>query len=155
MTTDAAITPSCPPGPLVACCLDDDPAGLLSLTAARRLWGGSARLVLVHAGPRPLLVDTVDGVTVTRDEDLNAHERRWLAGVARREEVADTVFLEGLPGPAICAWAASAAPDVVVVGSHGRGSLGRALMGSVARHVVGHCTRPVLLVPAPRTEVSP
>jgi len=124
----------------------------VALTAARRLWEGRAYLVLVHAAPHALLVETVDGVTVAREEDLNAHRRRWLAGVAHREQVADTVLLEGLPGPVICEWAQTAAPDVVVVGSRGRSALHRVMMGSVARHVVGHCTRPVLVVPPSTTD---
>ena len=37
-------------------------------------------------------------------------------------------------------------PDVVVVGSHGRGFLGRVLIGSVSEYVVRHCTAPVLVV---------
>ena len=35
---------------------------------------------------------------------------------------------------------------MVVMGTHGHGLVGRALMGSVARRVVTDCTVPVLLV---------
>lgn len=37
--------------------------------------------------------------------------------------------------------------SVVCVGSHGRTGFLKALLGSVAEHVVHHCRRPVLLVP--------
>lgn len=134
--------------PLIACCIDDSPNGLAALIQARRLWGARAQLVLVHVAPRPLAVEMIDGVAVPRHDDLNAHERRWLVNIGRHERDARTVLLEGLPGRAICDWAAEAAPDVVVVASHGRGRLERAVVGSVARHVVEHCTRPVLMVPA-------
>ena len=36
--------------------------------------------------------------------------------------------------------------DLIVMGSHGRGWLGRLLMGSVAEHVMRHANRPVLIV---------
>ena len=97
----------------------------------------------------------IDGVAVPRHDDLNAEQRRWLTGVGGREQDTQTVLLEGLPGPEICGWAAAAAPDVVVVASHGRGRLEPALMGSMARHVMKHCTRPVLMVPATTKSPGP
>lgn len=36
--------------------------------------------------------------------------------------------------------------DLIVMGSHGHGSLGKLVMGSVATKVMAHCTKPVLLV---------
>ena len=38
--------------------------------------------------------------------------------------------------------------DLIVMGSHGRGWLGRVLMGSVAAHVMRHAACPVLVVKA-------
>jgi nucleotide-binding universal stress UspA family protein len=54
--------------------------------------------------------------------------------------------VEGSPGPMICQVAVDLGPDVVVVGSHGRGFLKRVVIGSVSEHVVRHCTAPVLVV---------
>ncbi len=40
-------------------------------------------------------------------------------------------------------------PDLVVVGSHGRGAVMRALLGSVAEHLCRRSPVPVVVVPAP------
>jgi len=37
-------------------------------------------------------------------------------------------------------------PDLIVIGTHGRGGVRRFLMGSVAEHVVRRASRPVLTV---------
>jgi nucleotide-binding universal stress UspA family protein len=57
---------------------------------------------------------------------------------------------QGDPGEAIVDAARSEAVDLVVVGSHGRGSMGRMLIGSVSDHVVRHAPCPVLVVRGPQ-----
>ena len=49
----------------------------------------------------------------------------------------------------ILALAAEEGVDLIVMGSHGRGWLGRLLMGSVAECVMRHATCPVLIVKPP------
>jgi nucleotide-binding universal stress UspA family protein len=44
--------------------------------------------------------------------------------------------------------------DTIVLGSHGRSAVARALMGSVSQGVVRHARRPVLVVPSSRNEAS-
>lgn len=61
---------------------------------------------------------------------------------------------EGEPGPSIVDAATSEQVDMVIVGSHGRGSMGRLLIGSVSEHVVRHAPCPVLVVRA-RPQASP
>jgi len=39
-------------------------------------------------------------------------------------------------------------PDLLIMSSHGRSGIARALLGSVTEHVIRHCKRPVLVVPA-------
>jgi nucleotide-binding universal stress UspA family protein len=53
---------------------------------------------------------------------------------------------EGEPGVEIAQAASESGFDLVVMGTHGRKLLTRALLGSVANTVVSSCTVPVLLV---------
>lgn len=53
---------------------------------------------------------------------------------------------DGDPGDMIVAAAQAEHPDIVVVGSHGRGAMGRLFLGSVSEHVVRHAPCPVLVV---------
>jgi nucleotide-binding universal stress UspA family protein len=79
---------------------------------------------------------------------------------ARREQLAqalvergrgmgvDVSFLvwTGDPGDMIVEAAEAEHADMVLVGSHGRGVVGRFLLGSVSEHVVRHAPCPVLVV---------
>ena len=51
----------------------------------------------------------------------------------------------GDPGESIVSAAESEAADLIVVGTHGRGTIGRLLIGSVSEHVVRHAPCPVLV----------
>jgi nucleotide-binding universal stress UspA family protein len=53
---------------------------------------------------------------------------------------------EGEPGPAIVEASVAEAADLIVVGTHGRGRVGRLVLGSVSDHVVRHAPCPVLIV---------
>jgi nucleotide-binding universal stress UspA family protein len=53
---------------------------------------------------------------------------------------------EGDPGESIVEAARSEHADLIVVGSHGRSGVGRALIGRVSDHVVRHAPCPVLVV---------
>jgi nucleotide-binding universal stress UspA family protein len=54
----------------------------------------------------------------------------------------------GEPGESIVEAARSENADVILVGAHSRGALGRLLMGSVSEHVARHAPCPVLIVRA-------
>lgn len=83
-----------------------------------------------------------------------ADAREALAAVAQhivqraRAAGAKATFLvwEGDPGEAIVAAADAEGADLIVVGSHGRGPVGRFLIGSVSDYVVRHARCPVLVV---------
>jgi nucleotide-binding universal stress UspA family protein len=65
----------------------------------------------------------------------------------RRQGTAVSFLIwEGEPGPSIVDAASSEAVDLVVVGTHGRGALGRLLIGSVSDFVVRNAPCPVLVV---------
>ncbi|MEO8208071.1 MAG: universal stress protein [Chloroflexota bacterium] len=59
---------------------------------------------------------------------------------------------EGEPGESIVEAAESEQVDLVVVGSHGRGSVGRFFLGSVSDHVVHNAHCPVVVVRARASE---
>jgi nucleotide-binding universal stress UspA family protein len=61
------------------------------------------------------------------------------AKVDKRIEVGDV-------GGTVCRVAADLHVDVIVVGSHGRGTIARILLGSVSEQVVRHAPCPVLVV---------
>jgi nucleotide-binding universal stress UspA family protein len=65
----------------------------------------------------------------------------------RRDRIPTSFLIwEGDPAESIVDAARSEGADVIVVGSHGRGALGRALIGSVSDQVVRHAPCPVLVV---------
>lgn len=57
--------------------------------------------------------------------------------------------IEGAPGPAIVETAKREGCDLIVMATHGRSGIGRALLGSVADHVIHHSPTPVFLVRPP------
>ena len=61
---------------------------------------------------------------------------------------------EGEPGESIVEAARAEHADLVIVGSHGRGSMGRLFIGSVSEHVVRHAPCPVLVVRKAPDEVQ-
>ena len=89
-------------------------------------------------------------------------DRRQVAAqalVARGRATGVTVWFlvwTGEPGESIVAAAEAENVDLVVVGTHGRGTIGRLLLGSVSEHVVRNAPCPVLVVrPASRSSDRP
>jgi nucleotide-binding universal stress UspA family protein len=58
----------------------------------------------------------------------------------------ETAIAEGRPSVEIVAYAAEHAVDLIVMGTHGRGTLGRAFLGSVADNVIRQAACPVMVV---------
>lgn len=119
-------------------------------TLAGRL---EARLTLLHVIPplttprrRPLVVSrenvqAAEGARVQL-ERLAASETRGLGAVAIQ-------VIAGDAAEQIVAAAARSGTDLIVVGTHGRGALGRLMLGSTAENVVRHAPCPVLVVRQP------
>ena len=83
------------------------------------------------------------------DQVRERREQLAQALVARgREEGVDVSFLvwTGDPGDVIVEAAQAEHADMVLVGSHGRGPVGRLLLGSVSEFVVRNAPCPVLVV---------
>lgn len=71
----------------------------------------------------------------------------WVVERARaRGVVARFLIWEGRPGESILEAASAEEAEVIVVGSHNRGRVGRLLLGSVSQHVVDRANRPVVVV---------
>jgi nucleotide-binding universal stress UspA family protein len=64
-------------------------------------------------------------------------------------ETVDTTLLHGSTASAILRYAHDGGHDLIVMGTHGRTGLRRAMLGSVAATVVRKSTCPVLTVRAP------
>jgi nucleotide-binding universal stress UspA family protein len=96
----------------------------------------------------PIPVDLAEQVVAFQRQDAigdleAAAERLGDAGA----HVRSTEIIEGLPGPAIVEAAERLECDLIAMATHGRGGLGRALLGSVADFVARNTTlAPVLMV---------
>jgi nucleotide-binding universal stress UspA family protein len=99
----------------------------------------------------PAVRGVAGGRVERMDQRRRARETSAQALVLRGREAGVPVsFLvwEGEPGPSIVDAATSEQVDMVIVGSHGRGSMGRLLIGSVSEYVVRQAPCPVLVVRA-------
>jgi nucleotide-binding universal stress UspA family protein len=114
----------------------------------------------IVAGPSPdALVDVsgMAGATMTPDEfdaRQSAATADGEATVAHAVEAlgldgAETRVVSGEPGLAVCDLADELDAAAIVLGSHGRSGIRRALLGSVSDHVVRHAGRPVVVVSRP------
>jgi nucleotide-binding universal stress UspA family protein len=109
-------------------------------------------------GARLLAVSVVDpgslrmpgGRYLARVDQVRAERERFAQDLVTRGRsigvTVDFLVWEGDPGEAIIDAAQAESADMIVVGSHGRGAVGRFLIGSVSDHVVRHASCPVLVV---------
>jgi len=107
-----------------------------SLLAVSVIDPGQLRMPGGRFGQR---VDQVRAARETVAQELVSRGRR-------RGVPVSFLIWEGEPGESIVAAAESEGADLIVVGSHGRGTVGRFLIGSVSDHVVRHAPCPVLVV---------
>ena len=59
---------------------------------------------------------------------------------------AQFLIWEGDPGASVIEAAESEGADIIVIGSHARGPIGRLLLGSVSSYVVAHGRQPVIVI---------
>jgi nucleotide-binding universal stress UspA family protein len=96
------------------------------------------------------LGDELELLRVVHEPDEAADARGYLESVALNGSVLTNVAT-GVPADQIVARARQPDLEMVVMSSHRRVGLPRAVLGSVAQHVVAHSPRPTLLTHAPRT----
>jgi nucleotide-binding universal stress UspA family protein len=110
-----------------------------------------AQSALMYGGPEPV------GAAVALQADLEQAAQEQLDRVVRDEDRRDlqatAVLRSGTtPAHAIVSYAQEAAADLIVIGTHGRGTLAHLFMGSVAERVVRLARCPVLTVRHPEHE---
>ena len=125
-------------------------------------WMGStlrARVDVVLVGDVP----AAGQLSETSRRTMRDEYRRWSLRALGRAEA--EIRRAGVPGTCryvearrlepiadvLARLAAAGGFDLVVVGTHGRGAVGRVLLGSVARRLVHVCRKPLVVVPAPVT----
>jgi nucleotide-binding universal stress UspA family protein len=135
--------------------LDQTPLAETALPYASRLareGGSRLHLVLAHQLTAVAGMGELAFLPAEIEAELHIRERAYLSDTA-----ADLV-LNGLPkvgyhealgpaGDAVCQEAARVGADLIVMGTHGRGAVGRFWHGSVADHVVRNVECPVILLP--------
>ena len=133
--------------------IDGSKAAALAVKSAIDLAKGMSKaptLVLMHADvPLMRRVAAELGTEGTRRYHQENHDYAMKAARTALKR-AKLEFTEKLvvddAGPAIVKAAKAGKFDLVVMGSHGHGTLGNLVMGSVATQVLAHCGVPVMLV---------
>ncbi|NML45212.1 universal stress protein [Ramlibacter sp. G-1-2-2] len=123
---------------------------LAYLVNHEELAAGDGELVVLNVqAPMPPRVKSLVGAAAIKDYHREEAEKvlKPIDRFLQRHDFAyRTRWLVGLPGPEIVRAAKKEKAHLVVMGTHGLGLLGRALLGSVAQHVLTDCEVPVLLV---------
>lgn len=133
-----------------------------SLRAVRRsiemAHASGGTITLMHVGILPHVYSTdmgfaqpVGPLFVQASEQAAREQRHMLERMARQEipeSIGHRILVrEGYPPQEILDQIASGGHDLVVMGTHGRTGLKRALLGSVAERVIRESPVPVLVVP--------
>jgi nucleotide-binding universal stress UspA family protein len=133
-------------------------------TCAEQAWAlaqrlGSAfgsELLLAHVvvetplwGEGPFNMDQVREVYATARTWGTEMLERWAADARDKGLAVRPVVRAGVPHEEILALATDERADLIVIGTHGRGGVNRALLGSVADRVVRLAPCPVLTIREP------
>jgi nucleotide-binding universal stress UspA family protein len=141
--------------------IDERPRLVLVATDTSATSAGAERAgvdLAARIGAKLILLSVIDpsrlrmpgGLFHTRVDQVRAARESALARVvedARLHRVsAQFLIWEGDPGAVTIDAAEAEGADVIVVGSHDRGPVGRLLLGSVSSYVVDHSRRPVVVI---------
>lgn len=109
------------------------------------------RLEAIHVVPiHPMVGPEVFGELPTRG-DYEEVLREFLEGFEGGDRVAVRVVPFADPAATIVEVSRKEKPDLIVMATHARRGLSRALLGSVSEKVVRHADAPILVMPGPRT----
>jgi nucleotide-binding universal stress UspA family protein len=116
----------------------------------------SSSIVIMHAYDIPVL-GFPDGAVIATPEiaaRITESARVLLERTVERRRglgvLVEGVLREGVPWEQINALADAMNVDMIVIGTHGRRGLARALLGSVAENVIRTAHRPVVVIQGPR-----
>jgi nucleotide-binding universal stress UspA family protein len=115
--------------------------------AGRGVKGLAVHLVTISAFAQP-------GRRGAAPVDLGRYAEK-LQTAAPMAKVSHGILSAALPAEGILSCAHSFGPDLLIIGTHGSGVLGRLLMGSVAQAVAREAALPLLLVPPKRRRGRP
>jgi nucleotide-binding universal stress UspA family protein len=136
--------------------LDADAAVAYGLALAKEV---GARVCLLHVVDNPLAAGVwsaetysaeVAGLQINLVRDAERQLRRGIRALDGPGVKVTGIVRTGAPAATIVEFARERRHDLIVLGSHGRGAVSRALIGSVAEQVARTAPCPVLVVPPPQ-----
>jgi len=128
-----------------------------------------AKIVVLHAiDPMPPYVEFYTGLTAEKrqkqKEEIVEDIKKHLQGFCKRAEaqigppctelVSDILVFIAHPPEAILKAADEEDCDVIVLGSHGKGFLTHAFIGSVSKAVLYRTRKPIFIIPLPPEKAS-
>jgi nucleotide-binding universal stress UspA family protein len=123
---------------------------LAFLVTHEELAGSDGHVVVVNVQPPvPPRVKSMVGAAAVNDYHREEAEKvlRSIERFLQRHDISYTTrWAVGSPGQEIVKAAKKEKANIIMMGTHGHGILGRALLGSVAQNVLTDCEIPVLLV---------
>jgi nucleotide-binding universal stress UspA family protein len=110
---------------------------------------GQAMATMAPSEPAMVTPEATEAIMEGVEAEQQA-AREYLSGVAPKFKDAgaevETVVVSGSPGIEIAQFAESNDIELITISTHGRGGLGRALLGSVADHLLHHVHVPVMVL---------
>ena len=123
---------------------------LAFLMTHEEIAGGDGQVVVVNVQPAmPPRVKSMVGAAAVQDYHREEAEKvlKPIEKFLQRHDIAYTTrWAVGNPGAEVVKAATKEKAQMIVMGTHGHGILGRAILGSVAQNVLTQVEIPVLLV---------